>query len=158
MRDRGTLDLGFLSSGSDAPPLNVAYVGAANQSGGSFVLNGAYGDAWYCLGGSGFYQTKLNSEGTSTTPDGFVGWVYRENYPNAPFLFLFTKTTIGNTPYNRVYFKLADDASSPFTWFCDATSCPVVQSAATPATASSADESVRQLRENAQPHAQPVNP
>lgn len=148
----GTLDLGFLSAGGDSPA-NVAYVGAANQSGGSFVLNGAYGDAWYCLGGSGFYQTKLNSEGTGTTPDGFVGWVYRENYPNAPFLFLFTKNTIGNTPYHRVYFKLADNAASPFTWFCDASRCPVVQPAASPAATSTVRaKSFDTLRMNAQPH------
>ena len=85
------------------------------------MLNGPYGDASYCLGGGGFYQTKLSSEGTATTPDGFLGSVYRENYPHQPFLFLFTKNTIGNTPYYRVYTRPADNPGLPFTWFCDAT-------------------------------------
>jgi subtilisin family serine protease len=127
----GTLDLGFLTSSGTDMPSKVAYVGTSNQTGGVFMLNNSSGDALYCLGGGGFYQTKLTSEGTATTPDGFLGWVYKEDYPFSPYMFLFTKDTIGNTPYQRVYARPADNSSAPFTWFCDATRCKVSETDST---------------------------
>lgn len=122
----GTLDLTFISTTTDLPS-RVAYVGATNQSGGAFVLNGSSGNAMYCLGGGGFYQTVLTSEGTATTPDGYLGWTYKEDYQFSPFVFLFTKDTIGNTTYHRVYTRPADNPTAPFTWFCDASRCEVVE-------------------------------
>ena len=129
----GTLDIGFL--GSDPPPRlprrsrrTSRYTGGRPASGGTFVLNGSSGEAFYCLGGV-FFRTQLESKGTERTPDGFEGSVYREDLPNQSFDFLFTRDTIGGGPYHRVYVRPADDSNIPFTWFLDATHCGPVASA-----------------------------
>ena len=128
----GTLDIGFLGSATPPPsetfPQNVAYTGEQAGSGGTFVLNGSSGEAFYCLGGE-FFRTQLEGKGTERTPDDFEGWVYREDLPNQSFDFLFTRDTIGGGPYHRVYVRPADDSNIPFTWFLDATHCGPVASA-----------------------------
>jgi subtilisin family serine protease len=128
----GTLDIGFLGSApSPQPgtfPQNVAYTGEMAGVGGTFVLNGSSGEASYCLGGE-FFRTQLEGKGAESTPDGFEGWVYREDFPNQPFDFLFTRDTIGGGPFHRVYYRPADDPSTPFAWFLDATRCGTVVSA-----------------------------
>jgi subtilisin family serine protease len=122
----GTLDIAFLgpeSTPTPGPTLeNLAYTGVESGIGGTFVLNGSTGEAAYCLGGS-FYRTQLNSKGTEITPDGFAGFVYREDFPNEPLDFLFTSETIGNVPYYRVYARPADASNAPFGWLLDATRC-----------------------------------
>jgi len=127
----GTLDIGFLGPQIVPPPdllQDVAYTGTEGGVGGAFVLNGSSGEAVYCLGGS-YYRTQLTSKGTGKTPDGFEGFVYREDFPNEPLDFLFTRETIGSVPYHRVYARPADDSNAPFGWFVDATRCPAARPA-----------------------------
>ena len=121
-----TLDIQFLGTPTTPEPgpglQGIAFNGEQGGQGGTFVLNGQNGEALYCLG-STFYRTSLEFQGEETTPDNFPGSVYREDFPNSPFDFLFTESTIGSVPYHRVYVRPAGDSNSPFTWFIDAMRC-----------------------------------
>ncbi len=115
----GTLDISFLKDG--APSINVGpfvYAGSNDNLGGGFAVNGDSGSAMYVLFGSA-YQSNLQYVGEGETPDGYHGWIYREDYPNAPFDFLLTEKTIGDVGYYRVYVRPADDSTIPFAWFCN---------------------------------------
>ncbi|QDV36124.1 S8 family peptidase [Tautonia plasticadhaerens] len=117
-----TLDLTFLGDGGPPPPEtpdDLAYFGREAEQAGAFGLNSSTGSAIYMLGGT-VYQSNLTFLGEEVTPDGHLGWVYREDYPFAPFDFLFTKDPIGLAPYHRVYARPAEEIGVPFGWMLDA--------------------------------------
>ena len=119
----GTLDIEFLGSASGGPtpvpfPQGIAFLGELSGQGGAFVLNGSTGEASYTLAGT-LFRSNLAAKSVETTPDGFEGWVYGEDFPNQPFDFLVTRGTIGNAPYHRIYLRPSEDASASFTWFLD---------------------------------------
>ncbi|MGE3822019.1 MAG: S8 family serine peptidase, partial [Isosphaeraceae bacterium] len=126
-----TLDIGFLKPsgpGQVTPAENIAYFGDSNGQGGSFLLHGSSGSAQYSFVGL-VWQSNLSFEGIETTPDGYPGWVYREDLPVAPLDFLFTVDTIGQAPYHRVYVRPADDPIATFHWQFDATRLPIAAGA-----------------------------
>jgi subtilisin family serine protease len=120
----GTLDIEFLGSASGGPtspvqfPQGIAFLGELSGQGAAFVLNGSTGEASYTLAGT-LFRSNLASKSVETTPDGFEGWVYGEDFPTQPFDFLVTRTTIGNAPYHRIYIRPAEDSSASFAWFLD---------------------------------------
>ncbi len=116
-----TLDISFLADGGTVPPPigPFIYTGVNGDLAGSFAINGTTGSAMYHLSDLAF-QSKLNLLEEATSPDGHDGWVYREDYPDFPFDFLLTKSTIGDVSYYRVYYRPAIDDPPPFSWFCNA--------------------------------------
>ena len=154
----GTLDIGFLGSAGGAPipvpfPEGITFLGELSGQGGAFVLNGTTGEARYTLGGT-LFSSNLEAKAIETTPDGFEGWVYREDFPSQPFDFLFTRGTIGNAPYHRVYIRPAEGTGAPFSWYLDVSQSSVFSVSASASGMRRYDaikEGVEALKRQAQP-------
>ncbi|WZO96179.1 S8 family peptidase [Isosphaeraceae bacterium EP7] len=155
-----TLDIAFLgSTNGGTPPVPIpfpeaiAFLGELSGQGGAFALNGSTGEARYTLGGT-LFSSNLEAKAIETTPDGFEGWVYREDFPTQPFDFLFTRGTIGNAPYHRVYLRPAEETGAQFSFYLDVSQSSVFSTSASASGTRRYDvikERVESLKRQAQP-------